>query len=85
MARGLTAWAVPGIATGTETAVKNSLFHSLPRVSIVFYINNKNINTPLRRTELAKLWPLWPLRAPRPLWGQRLMAKPVSLPATHGA
>jgi hypothetical protein len=84
VARGLIARAVPGIATGIEITEKNSLFHSLPRVSIAFNLNNKNINTPLRKTELAKLRPIWPLRAPRPLWGQRLMAEPVSLPVTHG-
>jgi hypothetical protein len=81
VARELTAWAVPDTATGIETAVKSRLFHALPRVSIIFNLINKNINTPLRRTELAKLRPL---RASRPLWGQRLMPKPVSLPVRYG-
>jgi hypothetical protein len=84
VARELTAWAVPGISTGTETAVKNSLFHSLPRVSIVFNFNNKNISTPLRRTELAKHRPLWPLRASRPLWGERQIPIPACTAAPQG-
>jgi hypothetical protein len=82
VARGLTAWALPGTATGIEITAKDGFFYSLPRVSIVFNLNNKNINTPLRRAELAKLRPL---RAPPPLCGQRLMPEPAALPATHGA
>jgi hypothetical protein len=64
VARGLITRAVPGTETGSEIALKHRVFHSLPRVSIVFKFNNKYINTPVRRTELAKHRPLWPLRAP---------------------
>jgi hypothetical protein len=83
VARELTAWAVPGTATDTGIALKYSFFHSLPRVSILFNFNNKNINTPLRGNELAKYRPLRPLRASR-LWGQRLMPNRASAFAERG-
>ncbi len=67
MARGLITRAVPGTETGSEIALKHSVFHLLPRVSIVFKFNNKYINTPVLGTELAKHRPLWPLWAPSSL------------------